>query len=48
MNFGLILLEADVTRELPIPAVGFGLIGFGLLILLLLATLSMGKGRPHS
>ncbi|MCW2812266.1 MAG: hypothetical protein JWP61_2724 [Friedmanniella sp.] len=48
MNFGLILLETEVGHELPIPAVGFGLIAFGLLVLLLLATLSMGKGRPHS
>ncbi len=42
------LLETEVTRELPIPAWGFGLIAFGLLLALLLVTLSIGKGRPHS
>jgi hypothetical protein len=44
MTLGLTLLET----ELPVPPVVFGLIAFGLLILLLLITLSLGKGRPHS
>ena len=46
MNLGLTLLA--VERELPIPAWGFGLIAFGLLIGLLLVTWSIGRGRPHS
>ena len=41
-------LETGVERELPIPAWGFGLIAFGLLLALLFLTLSIGKGRPHS
>ena len=36
------------TRELPIPAWGFGVIAFVLLLILLLLTWSIGKGRPHS
>lgn len=48
MILGLTLLEAEVVNELPIPAWAFGLIAFGLLILLLLITLSIGKGRTHS
>ncbi len=44
MTLGLTLLET----ELPVPPYVFGLIAFGLLIVLLLITLSMGKGRPHS
>ena len=48
MTIGLTLLETGVERELPIPAFGFGIIGFGLLIGLLLITLAIGKGRPHS
>jgi hypothetical protein len=48
MTFGLTLLETEVGRELPIPAWGFGLIAFGLLLILLLITWSVGKGRPHS
>ena len=44
MTLGLTLLETD----LPVPPVVFGLIAFGLLVLLLLITLALGKGRPHS
>ena len=44
MMFGLTPLEA----ELPIPAWGFGLVAFGILVFALLLTLSIGKGRPHS
>ena len=43
-----IVLETAVEHELPIPAWGFGVIAFGLLLVLLLVTLSIGKGRPHS
>jgi hypothetical protein len=46
MTFGLTVLEA--SRQLPIPAWGFGLLAFGLLLILLLITWSIGKGRPHS
>ena len=44
MTFGLLPLET----ELPIPPLGFGLIAFGLLVLFMLITLSIGKGRHHS
>ena len=37
-----------MEHELPIPAWGFGVIAFGLLLALLLLTWSIGKGRPHS
>jgi hypothetical protein len=46
MSFGLTLLETE--RELPIPAWGFGVIAFGLLLCLLFLTWSIGRGRPHS
>jgi hypothetical protein len=48
MTLGLTLLEAELERELPIPAWGFGLIAFALLAGLLLLTWSIGRGRPHS
>jgi hypothetical protein len=48
MIYGLTLLEAEVVRELPMPAWGFGLLAFGLLMLLLIITVTLGKGRPHS
>ena len=44
----LTLLEAEVHRELPIPAWAFGILGFVLLLALLLLTWSIGRGRPHS
>ena len=48
MTLGLTLLEAEITRELPMPAWCFGILAFVLLLLLLLITLAIGKGRPHS
>ncbi|GAA2099952.1 hypothetical protein GCM10009841_14220 [Microlunatus panaciterrae] len=48
MTFGLALLETEVQHALPIPAWGFGLIAFGILVIFLLITLSIGKGRRHS
>jgi hypothetical protein len=48
VDFGLILLEAEAHRELPIPAWGFGVIAFAILVILLFVTYSIGKGRPHS
>ena len=48
MWWGLALLETEITRELPIPAWGFGLLAFVLLMGLLAITWSIGKGRPHS
>lgn len=46
MTFGLILLATE--RHLPMPAWVFGVVAFGILALLLLITLTIGKGRPHS
>ena len=48
MTLGLTLLQTEVTRELPIPAPAFGVLAFGILLILLLITWSIGKGRPHS
>jgi hypothetical protein len=44
MTPGLALLET----ELPFHPIVFGLIAFGLLVGLLLITVVLGKGRPHS
>ena len=44
MNPGLVLLET----ELPFHPIVFGLVAFGLLLGLLLITVVLGKGRPHS
>jgi hypothetical protein len=50
MGFGLTLLEAEAEalNELPVPDWAFGVIAFGLLFSLLMITLAIGKGRPHS
>lgn len=42
------LAAAEPTRDLPVPPVVFGLITFGLLLLLMVGLLMFGKGRPHS
>jgi hypothetical protein len=47
MTLGLTLLQTG-ERELPIPDWAFGVLAFILLLALLLLTLSIGKGRPHS
>ena len=47
MALGLTLLEAEITRELPMPAWAFGVLSFVILLLLLFLTLAIGKGRPH-
>lgn len=44
MTFGLTLLET----ELPAPPWVFGVIAFVLLFTMLMITLAIGKGRPHS
>jgi hypothetical protein len=41
---GLLPLET----ELPFPPLVFGLIAFALLVALLVITVALGKGRPHS
>jgi hypothetical protein len=45
--FALTLLETEV-HKLPAPAWVFGLIAFGILIVLLFITMAIGKGRVHS
>ena len=44
MTFGLILL----VTEMPCPPHVFGLIAFLLLVALLVITVVLGNGRPHS
>lgn len=41
---GLVALQTD----LPIPAWGFGIIAFVLLVGMMTVVLSIGGGRPHS
>jgi hypothetical protein len=44
MTFGLTLLQTG----LPLPPLVYGLIAFLLLMTLLIVTVALGKGRPHS
>jgi hypothetical protein len=45
----LVLLEAEgAVPSLPTPTWVYGVIGFVILLIGLLVTLSIGKGRPHS
>ena len=40
--------ETEQLREFPLPAWLYGVIGFGILLVMLIGTLAFGKGRPHS
>ena len=44
----LLAEETEYLRDLGAPAVVFGIFAFGALLVLLVATLAFGKGRPHS
>ena len=44
----LLAEETEHLRDLGAPAIVFGLLAFGGLLALLVATLAYGKGRPHS
>ena len=48
MTLGLPLLQTEEGRDLPIPDWAFGVLAFLFLLALLLITLVIGKGRPHS
>ncbi|MBA2559729.1 MAG: hypothetical protein H0V07_07530 [Propionibacteriales bacterium] len=48
MSLNMFTSVEEQTRDLPAPPLVFGLIGFGLLLVLLLGLLMFGKGRPHS
>ncbi|MDO9377777.1 MAG: hypothetical protein Q7T56_02930 [Nocardioidaceae bacterium] len=43
-----LLLAAEETRELPVHPAVFGVIALVILIGLLMAVLSFGKGREHT
>ena len=42
------LAAEEHVNDLPAPAYVFGLLAFGFLLLLMVALLMFGKGRPHS
>ena len=44
----LLAEETEHLRDLGAPAIVFGLLAFGGLLMLLVSTLAFGKGRPHS
>jgi hypothetical protein len=48
MTLGLTLLQTEEGHNLPIADWAFGLLAFLFLLALLLITLAIGKGRPHS
>ena len=43
-----LLAQEEHLRDLGAPAWVFGVVGFAILTVLLVATLAFGKGRPHS
>ncbi len=45
---GLVTAVEEGHNDIGVPALVWGVGAFGLLVLLLLITLMLGKGRPHS
>ena len=48
MASDLTFAAAEPLRDLPVPPIVFGLVTFGILLVLMVALLMFGKGRPHS
>lgn len=48
MASSLLVAAEETTRELPADPLVFGALAFGLLLMLMVALLMFGKGRPHS
>jgi hypothetical protein len=48
MLWALLPLETEHAYELPMPAWAIGALAFVILAIMMLITLSIGKGRPHS
>jgi hypothetical protein len=42
------MLMSEVVNELPLEPWAFGVVALSLLLLLLVGTLSFGRGRPHA
>lgn len=48
MASSLLITAEETTRELPADPLVYGVLAFGLLMLMMLGLLMFGKGRPHS
>jgi hypothetical protein len=48
MVANLLMAQVEHTRELPVDPIVFGLGTFAFLLLLVVAVLMFGKGRPHA
>lgn len=42
------LIASEVVNEIPVDPIAFGLGAMAIFVLLLVATLLFGKGRPHA
>jgi hypothetical protein len=47
MSIHAALAAEEKTRDLPAPPVVYGIVVFAIFVVLIVAVLMFGKGRPH-
>jgi hypothetical protein len=48
MSIDVALAAEEKTRDLPVPPIVYGIAAFAVFVVLIVALLMFGKGRPHS
>jgi hypothetical protein len=48
MSIDAVLAAEEKTRDFPVPPIVYGMVVFGVFVVLIVAVLMFGKGRPHS
>jgi hypothetical protein len=48
MSIDAVLAAEEKTRDLPAPPIVYGIVAFAVFVILIVAVLMFGKGRPHS
>jgi hypothetical protein len=48
MSIDAVLAAEEKTRDLPAPPIVYGIVVFCVFVVLIVAVLMFGKGRPHS
>ena len=48
MSIDAVFAAEEKTRDLPAPPIVYGIVVFAVFVVLIVAVLMFGKGRPHS
>ena len=48
MSIDAALAAEEKTRDLPAPPIVYGIVAFAIFVVLIVALLMFGKGRPHT